>query len=316
MSSKLYKSAPLFLSLLAPLVLANPALAQEAAAPAAEQATADQETSIFGEPLFVNGKRISDMAIKRFLCYGKGRNGLESLRLGLLMDQERELRSIKARERMLEDNFGGRTLEELSEDQRKELDEAIATEMARFELDPAEYELRFKKESDSFEERYPTLDLRTEIRRAYKTMDWWRDQIRMTMEFDQLFFPGHPDGWPDISLEAVHEASPQFDLIEDYTKYYNIRKENWEKERADAQAAALTEEFDGAELESLTEDQQARLKTIVDEKAGAFMPREDDMMMAIFRDAVQGMLADFVTIKTAGEGLPEDILMTIEGHGL
>jgi hypothetical protein len=321
MSSKLHKSASLLTRIIAPLVFVVPIWAQDGEAqPTAptEQVNAKTgaETSIFGEPVFVNGKRISDTAIKRFLCYGKGRNGLESMRLGLLMEQERELRSIKASERMLEDNFGGKQLSELSEDQRKELDAALAVEMARFDLAPAEYEIRYEKEGISFMERYPTLDLRTEIRRAYKSMDWWRDQIRMTMEFDQLFFPGHPDGWPDISLEAVHQASPQYDLVEDYTKYFNMRQEAWETKRDEAQAAALAEHFDGAAVETLDAEQLARLRTMVDEAAGAFVEREQDMMMAVLRDAVQGILAEFVVIKTASEGLPDDILMTIDGHGL
>ncbi|MDF1836705.1 MAG: hypothetical protein P1V35_02450 [Planctomycetota bacterium] len=321
MSSKLNPSTSLLTRFLAPLALVAPIWAQDGEAPAAAvvedvaEAT-DASSSEFGEPLFVNGKRITDTAIKRFLCYGKGRNGLESLRLGLLMDQERELRAIKSRERMLEDNFGGKTLEELTADQREELDVALSAEMARFELDPQEYEIRFKEEGESFMERYPTLDLRTEIRRAYKSMDWWRDQIRMTMEFDQLFFPGHPDGWPDLSLEAVHQASPQFDLVEDYTKYYTMREVAWQKSRDEAQAAALAEHFDGADVESLDMEQRQRLTGMVDEVAGKFMEREQDMMMAVLRDAVQSILAEFVVIKTASEGVPEDILMTIEGHGL
>ncbi len=321
MSSKLPKSVSLCTKIIAPLVLVAPIWAQEGEAPASAPVeevavTADEEGSIFGEPLIVNGKRISDTAIKRFLCYGKGRNGLESLRLGLLMDQERELRAIKARDRMLEDNYGGKMLAELSEDQKNELDAALAAEMSRFDLDPREYEIRYDKEAGSFKERYPTLDLTVEIRRAYKSMDWWQDQIRMTMEFDQLFFPGHPDGWPDLSLEAVHGASPQFDLVEDYTKWYTMRVEAWEKSRAEAQAAALIEHFDGADVDSLDDEQKASLLVMVDEAAGAFVEREQDMMMAVLRDAVQAMLAEFVVIKTASEGLPEETLMTIEGHGL
>ncbi|MEZ5973703.1 MAG: hypothetical protein R3E96_02340 [Planctomycetota bacterium] len=147
-------------------------------------------------------------------------------------------------------------------------------------------------------------------------MDWWQDQIRMTLEFDQLFFPGHPDGWPDISLEASRQASPQFDLIAEYTKYFDLRKIDWEERRAAAQERALAEYFDGAAVETLDADQAARLKTMVDDEAGKFMPRDDDMMMAIFRDAVQMILNDQVTIKTASDGLPENILMSIEGNGL
>ncbi|HPF14139.1 MAG: hypothetical protein H6830_05785 [Planctomycetes bacterium] len=302
---------------LIPLCLAAPAGAQESAAPAVVNAAQPQEaTSVFGEPLFVNGKRISDLAIKRFLCYGKGRNGLESLRLGLLMDQERELRHIKARERMLEENYGGKALADLTDAQRAELEQAIDAEMARFQIDPEEFEVKLAGEMKTFAERYPTLDLDTEIRRAYQSVDWWKDQIRMTLEFDQLFFPGHPDTWPDLSLEAIHQASPQFDLVADYKKYYEMRSEEWLKQRAAAREEALAQHFDGATVDSLTEEQKAQLEDMVDEVAGKFMPREEDMMMALLRDAVQAILGGFVTIKTASDGLPEELLMTIEGNGL
>lgn len=276
----------------------------------------DQTASIFGEPLIVNGKRISDMEIKRFLCYGKGRLGLESLRLGMLMDQERELRRIKQTERVLEEEFGGRTVEELTDVQRTELEQAVDSFMARFVLDPGEFEVRLAKEMESFQSRYPTLDLKTEIERAYQSMDWWQDQIRMTLEFDQLFFPDHPDGWPELSIEAIHQASPQIDLVADYQKYYELRRDQWMERRSQAEAAALAEHFDGKPAEELTEEQRTRLAGMVDEEAGKFMPREDDMMMALLRDAVQGILNDFVTLKTASDGLPPHLLMTIEGNGL
>ena len=272
--------------------------------------------SVFGEPLVVNGERISDLAIKQFLCYGKGRNGLESLRLGLLMDQERELRRIKAKERLLEENYGGKTMEELSDVQAGELKRAVDAEMARFELDPVEFEQRLANEKASFQERYPSLDLETEIRRAYQSMDWWEDQIRMTLEFDQLFFPGHPDGWPQLSLEAIHQVSPDADLVADYQKWYEMREQEFKDSRKAAKEAALAEVFDGAAEESLNDEQRARLNKIIDEEAGTHMRREEDMMMMLLRDAVQGILGDLVTIKTASDGIPEHLLMTIEGNGL
>ncbi|MDA8592904.1 hypothetical protein N9L90_03200, partial [Planctomycetota bacterium] len=75
------------------LGLVGPAAFSEPAAPAAFQADdAAQATSEFGEPVFVNGVRISDMAIKRFLVYGPGRNGLDARKLQILMDHEREIR--------------------------------------------------------------------------------------------------------------------------------------------------------------------------------------------------------------------------------
>ena len=53
---------------------------------------AAQATSEFGEPVFVNGVRDPDLAIKRFLVYGPGRNGLDARKLQILMDHEREIR--------------------------------------------------------------------------------------------------------------------------------------------------------------------------------------------------------------------------------
>ena len=56
----------------------------------------------------------------------------------------------------------------------------------------------------------------------------------MTLEFDQLFFPGHPDGWPQLSLEAVHQVSPNADLVADYRKWYEVREQEWKDNRKTA----------------------------------------------------------------------------------
>lgn len=276
---------------------------------------ADDGKSIFGEPLYVNGTRISDMEIKRFLCYGKGRNALEARRLATLMQQEWELREYEFSEQMLSDDYDGRAQDKLSEGEQQELKAAIAAEMAHFQYSKEEYDERLKREEKSFYGRYPTLDLDTEITRAYQSSAWYREQVRQTLQFDDLFFKGLAEEWPDITREAIHAGSPTFDLVEDYAKNDILRRDYWYKQRGETEAALLTEKFDGADLDSLGTEDRARLKGLVDEEHGSFEPREDEMMMGLLRDFVMSALNDLVEILTSSDGLPAHILMTVEGGG-
>ena len=126
-------------------------------------------TSEFGEPLFVNGEHISDLAIKRHLIYGPARNMLESTKLAVLVEQERLLR------------------------------EQSGEDVSRYLVSEEEIEKTRKAEIDQFNQRYPGLDLKTEISRAYKTVDWYERSLRQTLEFDKMFFLGDPNDWPDIT---------------------------------------------------------------------------------------------------------------------
>src|SRR5204862_6573671 len=65
-------------------VLSLPALAGTLAEPS----TTAAETSEFGEPLFVNGKRITDNAIKRHLISGPCRWRMEMSKFTLIIDDE------------------------------------------------------------------------------------------------------------------------------------------------------------------------------------------------------------------------------------
>ncbi|MFT5291267.1 MAG: hypothetical protein ACI82F_003346, partial [Planctomycetota bacterium] len=276
---------------------------------------ADDGKSVFGEPLYVNGTRITDMEIKRFLCYGKGRNALEARRLATLMQQEWELREYEYGEELLSDTYDGRASDELSEGEQQELKAAVAAKMAHFQYSKEEYDARLKKEEKSFYERYPTLDLDTEIARAYQSSDWYREQVRQTLQFDDLFFKGPAEEWPPITVESIHAGSPNFDLVEDYAKNDVLRIEYWHKQRALTETSLLAEKFNGSALDSLGTEERARLKGMVDEVHGLFQPREDEMMMGLLRDFVMAALDNLVDITTSMDGLPADILMTVEGGG-
>ncbi len=223
--------------------------------------------SEFGDPVTVNGVRISDLAIKRYLVYGPGRNALDARKLQILMDHERKLRRTEVREQILDK---GEDLDDAA------LEAAVDARMKDFDYDPGAVTRRLEKEKASFTERYPSLSYETELRRAYRSGDWYRDQVRQTTEFDQLFFPGHPDTWPALSIEAINLGSPQVDLIADYQKEYERRL-------------------------------QVSIET------GEPIVPEQEMMMQILRDFVMSALWSLAEVKTGSDGIPENLVMIIDG---
>lgn len=247
-------------SLLALLLATSGATAAQDAAP----------TSEFGEPLVVNGEHISDLDIMRFLVYGPGRNALEARKLEILMQQEVELRQELAAEEQFQVSY---------EDATEEQKQAIDARFTHLKITREDAKARIAEQVLEFKERYPTLDPETETRRAYKTVQWYEDQVFQTMRFDELFFPGHPDDWPEISIEAIHAGSPNFDLVQDYATHYELR----------AQKAA---------------------------EAGEEIKPEQDMMMTLLRDYVMGAMNSLVDTRSSLDGIDPEVLLEIEGLGV
>ncbi len=274
---------PLLPSLLVLTLGTGPSLAaqEETAAaepqPAAQEAPAQQADSQFGEPLIVNGERIPDLEIMRFLVYGPGRNALEARKLEILMEMEVQMRRSAARERMAEERYQ-KSFDELTEEERKGIDDDFTASLGHLKITREDAKQRIAEQRAEFKERYPTLDPDIETRRAYRSVAWYEDQVFQTMRFDELFFPGHPDNWPEISIEAIHAGSPNYDLVEDYATH-------WE----------------------------ARAKTA--EETGEPMKREEDMMMSILRDYVMSALNSLVETRTSVDGIDPELVMEIEGPG-
>jgi len=249
---KLHLTA-LLVSGLLPLPLA----AQDDASPQANQpAATNGAKSEFGSPLVVNGERIPDAEIKRALVYGPGRALLDVRKIEILMEQELELR------------------------------EAMGEDVSVFALSDEEFQRVYDQEIAEFQERYPMLDLETEIERAYRTREWYVRQLRQTLAFDKLFFPGEPNSWPEMTKEAIHAGAAYgqepgvqvVDLVEDAQKAYERRKE-------------------------------------FAEENGVPMQPEDDMFLGLIRDYVIQSLESLVSIQTAADGLPPELAMVVEGGG-
>jgi len=200
------------------------------------------------EEITVNGEKISHIALKRFLCYGAGRNLLEAAKLDLLVDQERQIRANQGED------------------------------IGKFSVTQEEYDAAFGREVSRFLERFPGLDLPTEISRAYKSPLWYERSLMQTLRFDKMFFGGHPNNWPEVTKEAVYAGSPQVDLVKDAAENHD-RRVQWAEEN------------------------------------GTEVVPEDDMFMGLLRDYVIESLRSLVIIETQTNGIPEDQLVTVEGGG-
>ena len=211
--------------------------------------------SRFGNPLVVDGQHVSDLEIMRYVIYGPGRPSLELRRLNVYLDRERAVR------------------------QEQGLD------LATFTATEEEYEHAYAHEIDEFNERFPTLDLDTEIARAYRSVPMYYSMKKQTVDFDKMFFPGQPIDWPDVTKEAINqgvmvgqpEGTPFIDLVAD-------AQQGWEQRKAYA------------------------------EETGEEIAHEDEMFMGLLRDYVIGVMSDLWPFETALAGLPEDILMRIYGE--
>jgi len=129
------------------------------------------ETSIFGAPLFVNEKRVSDDEIKLALIYGPCRLALDLRKTELVIEDE-IARQTKA----------GRT---------------------RAMISDAEFEAEYDYWVGEFRLSYPVLDIGSEICRTYRSVDGYRDFLRQQMLFDHVFLPEDPAQWPDTTVECI-----------------------------------------------------------------------------------------------------------------
>jgi hypothetical protein len=233
---------------------------------------ADAETSEFGDPLVVNGKRISDLEIKRYLIYGPGQSALNSFRIDALIRMERAQRVKNG------------------------------TDPKSLDLPDDVYKQTYDREITNFQKRFPTLDVDTEVGRAYRSIDLYKRQLHQTLQFDWIFFPpGPPADWSDLTKEAVNtgvmegqDKNVQFiDLIAD-------AQDNWQRRKEYA-------EQNGAVFEDTGDEIALRSKYALG------IDPEDEMFAGLLRDYVVQTLGTLVETKTASDGLPEDIVMTVEG---
>jgi hypothetical protein len=153
---------------------AQPAVASQSAPAVAPQGAA----SMFGEPLIVHGRRITDDEIQRFLCASVGGRDFDTIKFSILVDEE---------------------LQKLAQQG------ATPEQLARYEVSDADLDARLARERDDFLLRYPTLDFAVEVGRAELSLELFRERLRQTMRFDRVFRPENPLEWPEITKAIIAE---------------------------------------------------------------------------------------------------------------
>ncbi len=266
--------------------------------------------SEFGEPLVVNGKRVSDNEIKRHLIYGPCRWRMEMYKFNLIIDDELQRRASLAGNAAVEPQVSviaqkaaeaaveGKTFATPEEKQKaydqayakahgealarpefqKARSEAASAERRRLDetLQPTDAELQaeVKRQYDEFRKRYPVLDLETEVTRKHRSIEWFKEDTRLTLLFDHVFYPEDPADWPETTIEAIRADSGPT-LLDDAVNSYKMRREHADK-------------------------------------TGEPLGKEDTIYTTMMRQIVRDALFNTIEFKTSFDGLPDDIVLTAD----
>jgi hypothetical protein len=259
---------------------AQPGAVAGPAKAATAQPAPDDGKSSFGEPLYVNGKRITDRQIKLHLIYGACARMVDLAKINLIVEDQISRTAIENAESEIKKRETEKPFASADE-RKKALDAEIQKQKSRahekYNVSDEEVEKEFNATVADFKQKYPVLDVPAEVSRAFRTVDWYRKELRQSLIFDNVFLPPNPDEWPVVTKEAVRADSGDI-LVEDAKTSYETRKK-----------AA--------------------------EKNGGVFPKEDviyvNMMRQIVRDAVFG-LVDF---KYASDGIADNLCLWADTNG-
>ena len=247
--------------------------------PAAAQ---DPSTSIFGEPLVINGQRISDDQIKLQLIYGPGRMMVDLYKVGVIIQDEISRQAHEAAAAEIAQAEAAKPFPSPAE-RDAAFQKALANQTAllteKYRVKDDAFEEEYQHTIDTFAKDYPVLDIGAEISRAFRSVEWYREQLRQTMYFDAVFLPANPEFWPSTTLEAM---------------------------RNDPGGGALL-------IDDAKQSYESRLKA--SEKNGGKLPREDSLYMTIVRQIVRDAMFGVMTFRTPADGLPPGVAFQGDANG-
>jgi hypothetical protein len=293
---------------------AAPAVYAQDVGPALE---AGSTTSLFGQPLVVNGQRVPDIELQRFLIYGAGRLQVEMQRVALIIEDELARRAQEYALRDIDAQYASRLdaaaeaavaakekatpfasaderqaavrtereaakaalyqTEEVIAAYKKLLDQQQSLVREQVAISEDEFNHEYQKTIDDFVKSYPTLNPEAEVARAFRTVDWYRENLRQTLLFDRVFFPDDPAEWPVTTVEAVRADSGDA-MIEDAFQSYKMRRE-------------------------------------YAEKTGEPLAKEDPIYTQMMRQIVRDACFSTVSYKTSFDGLSSDLILTGDKNG-
>ena len=258
-----------------------PTLQDTAPVPASEPQAQPWED--LGGPLKVGDEEISELAIKRFLIYGPCRAAMEYHRVNAIIQDEAQRRIASYEDEMA-------TWEAIKASGADPGPEPFKFTEEYFQVPEEEFQAKLDRKLQEFKVKYPLLDLDIEIRRSFRSTDWYRRELRQEMLFDRTFVPDNPDLWPDLTYEAMRQEAGDI-LINDFRESYERRKAKLEADLATWQAAKDQGQEVGPKPTMMPEDSMYR-----------------SILRQIVRDAVYGVIDS----KTGIDGLDESLLVTMD----
>jgi hypothetical protein len=256
-------------------------------APAAQpQAPEPQESypgDDLGGPLQVGGTEITEAQIKRFLIYGPLRSAMEWRRINAIIEDE-----IGRRIAGYDDQLA--TWEAIKASGADPGPEPFKYTHEYFQIDDADFEHHYEDKMERFRRRYPTLNEANETRRAYRSVEWYRRELRQEMYFDRCLVPDDTVHWPDLTFEAMREEAGEI-LIDDF-------KESYERRKTQHQTA--------------TAEWQARVDAGEDAGPEPRLGQEDSMYRSILRQIVRDAVLGVTECKSSVDGLPPELLCTMD----
>lgn len=249
---------------LAPSAAAAPAPFLQQVGPTTSAAE-DTKTSMFGEPLYVNGRRVTDDEIKLQLIYGPCRLMLDLAKVGMIIEDEIARQAGEKAEAEIAEKEKAQPFE--NADARAKAKQAALARITsllheKYRIGDEEFDTEYQYTVDDFKKSYPVLDIGAEICRAFRSVDWYREQLRQTMYFDRVFLPVNPAEWPATTLEAI---------------------------RADPAGGELL-------IPDAKQSYEARLNAA--QKNDGKLPREDPLYMTFLRQIVRDAMFNLMTFKT------------------
>lgn len=224
--------------------------AEAAPVAAVRPANAPDAHPLFGEPLIIDGEVIPFERIRRHLATGEyGTPLIETMKHQVYIDQELA--------------------------RRKEAGEDVSQfEVAETEIDEAISELEqtmkdeFPEDDINIDQAFPTI-------KPSKNEQGFRERLRITKLFDNVFLPDNPYEYPPVTIEALEEAAPGAGM-------YDSQKKSWD-------------------------DQLAQGGPKPQGQGGG------DFFKMMLRSLVLKHMESFTTIEYPGSGLPDDVLLRVNG---
>jgi hypothetical protein len=199
-------------------------------------------------PLVVRGETIPTDEVRRVLCMGLGYALAEYQKVQVILEQELDLRQSQGED------------------------------ISKYEVSEADLQKYIESQRVDFVARYPTLDFKTEVGRAFLHYELYLEPARQSLLFDRLFLPEDPHTWPELTKELIRGwggADGELFLKDAYDSY------------------------------------ERRKKKMIDEGLDS-IPPDDPVIVGAWRQSVLDALTKFAEVKGDLAVMKPGVLMTVD----